>query len=53
MSKQTIHETAIATQLGKMTFPQVVQALVAAGVESYLVDFAAAQRRITSRTEQP
>jgi uncharacterized protein YbcV (DUF1398 family) len=44
MSKQTIHETAIATQLGKMTFPQVVQALVAAGVESYLVDFAAAQK---------
>ncbi len=44
MSKQAIHEAAIATQQGKMTFPQVVQALLAAGVESYQVDFAAAQK---------
>ncbi|WP_348264442.1 DUF1398 family protein [Telmatobacter sp. DSM 110680] len=44
MSKLAIHETAIATQQGKMTFPQVVQALLEAGVESYLVDFAAAQK---------
>jgi uncharacterized protein YbcV (DUF1398 family) len=44
MSKQAIHETAIATQQGKMTFPQVVQALLTAGVESYLVDFAAGQK---------
>ena len=44
MSKQAIHEAAIATQQGKMTFPQVVQTLLSAGVESYLVDFAAAQK---------
>lgn len=44
MIKQAIHEAAIATQHGEMTFPQVVHALLAAGVESYLVDFAAAQK---------
>jgi len=44
MSKQQIHETAIATQLGTITFPQVVQQLLAAGVESYEVDFACAQK---------
>jgi uncharacterized protein YbcV (DUF1398 family) len=44
MSKQAIHEAAIATQQGKMTFPQVVQTLQAAGVESYLVDFEAARK---------
>jgi uncharacterized protein YbcV (DUF1398 family) len=44
MSKQVIHEVAIATQQGKMTFPQVVQGLLEAGVESYLVDFAAKQK---------
>lgn len=44
MSKQVIHELAIATQQGKMTFPQVVKGLLEAGVESYLVDFAARQK---------
>ena len=44
MSKQAIHEAAIATQQGKMTFPQVVQQLLAAGVESYRVDFATAEK---------
>ena len=44
MSKQAIHELAIATQQGKMTFPQVVKGLLEAGVESYLVDFAAKQK---------
>jgi uncharacterized protein YbcV (DUF1398 family) len=39
-----IHELAIATQQGKMTFPQVVKGLLEAGVESYLVDFAAKQK---------
>ena len=43
MSKQVIHDLAIATQQGKMTFPQVVQGLLEAGVESYLVDFATKQ----------
>jgi uncharacterized protein YbcV (DUF1398 family) len=44
VSKQVIHELAIATQQGKMTFPQVVKGLLEAGVESYLVDFAAKQK---------
>ena len=44
MSKQVIHELAIATQQGKMTFPQVVKGLLEIGVESYLVDFAAKQK---------
>jgi uncharacterized protein YbcV (DUF1398 family) len=44
MSKQIIHELALATQLGKMTFPQVVKGLLEVGVESYFVDFAAKQK---------
>ena len=40
MSKQIIHELAMATQQGRMTFPQVVQGLLEVGVESYFVDFA-------------
>src|ERR1700735_4239417 len=44
MRKQVIHELAIATQQGKMTFPQVVKGLLEAGVESYLVDFAVKQK---------
>jgi uncharacterized protein YbcV (DUF1398 family) len=44
MSKHIIHELAIATQQGKMTFPQVVKGLLEAGVESYLVDFAVKQK---------
>ena len=44
MSKQVIHELAMATQQGKMTFPQVVKGLLEAGVESYFVDFATKQK---------
>jgi uncharacterized protein YbcV (DUF1398 family) len=44
MSKHVIHELAVATQQGKMTFPQVVKGLLEVGVESYLVDFAAKQK---------
>ena len=44
MSTQVIHQLAVATQQGKMTFPQVVQGLLKIGVESYLVDFAAKQK---------
>lgn len=44
MSKQVIHETVVATQQGKLTFAQVVKVLLDAGVESYLVDFAAKQK---------
>jgi uncharacterized protein YbcV (DUF1398 family) len=43
MSQQAIHELTIATQQGKMTFPDVVRGLLEAGVESYLVDFATKQ----------
>ena len=52
MSKQVIDELAIATQQGTMTFPQVVKGLLEAGVESYLVDFAAKQKThyLTDRT---
>jgi uncharacterized protein YbcV (DUF1398 family) len=44
MSRQVIYELAIATQQGKMTFPQVVKGLLEVGVESYLVDFSAKQK---------
>jgi len=44
MNNQTIHEIAVATEEGRMTFPQVVQGLLAAGVESYQVDFATKQK---------
>jgi uncharacterized protein YbcV (DUF1398 family) len=44
MSNHVIHELAIATQQGKMTFPQVVKGLLEVGVESYLVDFASKQK---------
>jgi uncharacterized protein YbcV (DUF1398 family) len=44
MSKQLIHELAIATQQRNATFPQVVKGLLENGVESYLVDFAAKQK---------
>lgn len=44
MNKQVIHELAIATQQGKLTFPQVVKGLLEAGVESYRVDFATMQK---------
>jgi uncharacterized protein YbcV (DUF1398 family) len=44
MSKQVIQELIVATQQGKMTFPQVVKGLLEVGVESYLVDFAAKQK---------
>lgn len=44
MSKQVIHELALATEQGKMTFPQVVKGLLEVGVESYFVDFAAKQK---------
>jgi len=44
MNTQEMHEVSVETQQGKLTFPQVVQRLLAAGVESYLVDFAAARK---------
>lgn len=44
MSNQVIHELSVATQQGRMTFPQVVKELLAVGVQSYLVDFASRQK---------
>ncbi len=44
MNHQAIHEVTVATQEGKMTFPQVVGKLLAEGVESYCVDFAAGRK---------
>jgi uncharacterized protein YbcV (DUF1398 family) len=44
MSTQVIHELAIATEQGKLTFPQVVKGLLEVGVESYFVDFATKQK---------
>lgn len=44
MNKQAIHELALATQQGKITFPKVVKGLLEAGVESYLVNFATMQK---------
>ena len=41
MNTQAMHEVVARTQEGKMTFPQVVGALLGVGVESYFVDFAA------------
>ncbi len=41
MNTHAMHEVAVKTQEGKMTFPQVVGALLEAGVESYFVDLAA------------
>lgn len=44
MDTQTMKEVSIATQEGKMTFPQVVGKLLEIGVESYFVDFAAKRK---------
>jgi uncharacterized protein YbcV (DUF1398 family) len=41
MNTKAMHEVVRKTQEGKMTFPQVVMALMHVGVESYFVDFAA------------
>ncbi len=44
MNTGVMHEVSVETQQGRMTFPQVVERLLAVGVESYLVDFAAARK---------
>jgi uncharacterized protein YbcV (DUF1398 family) len=44
MNSQVIHEITVATQEGKMTFPQVIGKLAAEGVESYCVDFIAGRK---------
>jgi uncharacterized protein YbcV (DUF1398 family) len=44
MNTAVIQEVTVATQEGKMTFPQVVGKLLAEGVESYCVDFIAGRK---------
>ena len=44
MNKERMHELAMATQQGKITFPEVVKGLLEVGVESYLVDLATMQK---------
>lgn len=44
MNKQVMHEIAMATEQGEMTFPQAVRKSLEIGVESYLVDFAAERK---------
>ena len=51
-----IHEVMTKTQEGEMTFPEVVQKLLGAGVESYFVDYGMGTERIymadgTTRSE--
>jgi len=44
MNTQAMHEVTVATEEGHMTFPEVIGRLLAVGVESYQVDFAAGQK---------
>jgi len=44
MNTEVIHEVAVATQKGELTFPQAVGKLLEVGVESYCVDFAAGRK---------
>jgi uncharacterized protein YbcV (DUF1398 family) len=44
MNTERMHEILVQTEEGMMTFPQSVQQLLAIGVESYCVDFAAARK---------
>jgi uncharacterized protein YbcV (DUF1398 family) len=44
MNHHVIREVTAATQQGNMTFPQIVGKLLAEGVESYCVDFAAGRK---------
>jgi uncharacterized protein YbcV (DUF1398 family) len=41
MDQKVVHEVMVQTQAGSMIFPDVVQQLVEAGVESYFCDLAA------------
>jgi uncharacterized protein YbcV (DUF1398 family) len=43
MNTQEIHDVFDQSQAGKLIFPEVVRRMLAAGVESYLCDFANAQ----------
>ncbi len=41
MNQSEIHAVMLETEAGQLSFPHVVRRLLAAGVESYFVDFAA------------
>jgi uncharacterized protein YbcV (DUF1398 family) len=49
MNTQVMHEVSVATQEGRMTFPQVVGKLLEIGVESYFVDFTAGRKTYYTR----
>lgn len=49
MNTQVIHKVLAQSQTGEMTFPQVVGALLAEGVESYFIDFASGSIRCMPR----
>ncbi len=40
MNTAIMHDTLAASEAGQLTFPNVVKALIEAGVESYLIDLA-------------
>ena len=44
MNTEVMHQVAVATEEGRMTFPQVVGKLLEIGVESYFVDFATGRK---------
>ena len=44
MNTQVMHEVAVETQQGRLTFPQVVGKLLEVGVESYRIDFATGKK---------
>jgi uncharacterized protein YbcV (DUF1398 family) len=46
MEKQSIHAVVLASQQGKLTFPEVVGKLMEAGVESYFIDFASGKETV-------
>jgi uncharacterized protein YbcV (DUF1398 family) len=50
MNTKVIHEITVATQEGKLTFPQAVGKLLEVGVESYCVDFAAGRKTYYATT---
>ena len=44
MNTEVMHQVSVATQEGRLTFPQVVGKLLEIGIESYSVDFAAGRK---------
>jgi len=49
MNEQAMHEILAESQAGELIFPEVVQRLLEAGVESYFCDFATGQETFYMR----